>query len=101
MKVYEVGTGYTPIPAKMGAATEIVVEELTKAFIKKNIDVSVVDIAAKERLKTDLPIVEVKIPKCFMRTDMDILVLEDCILYKDEQPKWKDKEDWRKLYVLD
>ena len=39
--------------------------------------------------------------ECFMRTDMDILVLEDCILYKDEQPKWKDKEDWRKLYVLD
>ena len=38
--------------------------------------------------------------ECFMRTDMDILVLEDCILYKDEQPKWKDKEDWRKLYVL-
>lgn len=75
MKVYEVGTGYTPIPAKMGAATEIVVEELTKAFIKKNIDVSVVDIAAKERLKTDLPIVEVKIPKCFMRTDIQLGIM--------------------------
>ena len=33
MKIYEIGTGYTSIPAKMGAATEIVVEELTKSFI--------------------------------------------------------------------
>lgn len=39
--------------------------------------------------------------ECFMRTDMDVLVLENCILYKTEQPKWEEKEDWRKLYVLD
>lgn len=39
--------------------------------------------------------------ECFMRTDMDILVLENCILYKEEQPVWEEKEDWRKLYVLD
>lgn len=39
--------------------------------------------------------------ECFMRTDMDVLVLENCILYKVEQPEWKEKEDWRKLYVLD
>lgn len=39
--------------------------------------------------------------ECFMRTDMDVLVLEDCILYKEEQPKWYEAEDWRKLYTLD
>ena len=44
MKVFEIGTGYTPIPATMGAATEIVVEELTKSFMKKGYDVCIVDI---------------------------------------------------------
>lgn len=39
--------------------------------------------------------------ECFMRTDMDVLVLENCILYKEEQPVFTDKEDWRKLYQLD
>jgi carbamoyltransferase len=38
---------------------------------------------------------------CFMRTDMDVLVLEGCILYKSEQPKFDDVEDWRKTYELD
>ena len=39
MKIYELGTGYTSIPAKVAAATESVVEELTKAFLQMNIDV--------------------------------------------------------------
>ena len=39
--------------------------------------------------------------ECFMRTDMDVLVLENCILYKEEQPIFTDKEDWRSLYELD
>lgn len=39
--------------------------------------------------------------ECFMRTDMDVLVLEDCILYKAEQPEWNETEDWRNLYSLD
>ena len=38
---------------------------------------------------------------CFMRTEMDALVLENCILYKKEQPKLKDEQDWRKVYELD
>jgi len=38
---------------------------------------------------------------CFMRTEMDVLALEDCILYKVEQPALKDDADWRKLYDLD
>lgn len=39
--------------------------------------------------------------ECFMRTDMDVLVLENCILYKEEQPEWIETEDWRSKYVLD
>ncbi len=39
--------------------------------------------------------------ECFMRTDMDILVLEDCILYKEEQPDYVEQTDWRSLYELD
>jgi carbamoyltransferase len=39
--------------------------------------------------------------QCFMRTDIDMLVLENCILYKDEQPAFDDQEDWRTKYELD
>lgn len=39
--------------------------------------------------------------RCFMRTEMDVLVLEDCILYKDEQPEWNEEGDWRNNYELD
>ena len=39
--------------------------------------------------------------ECFMRTDMDVLVLENCILYKAEQPEFTEQTDWRKMYVLD
>lgn len=38
---------------------------------------------------------------CFMRTDMDLLVLEDCLLWKDKQPKMEKDEDWRGKYELD
>lgn len=33
--------------------------------------------------------------KCFMRTEMDVLVIEDFILYKEDQPNLADKEDWQ------
>lgn len=39
--------------------------------------------------------------KCFMRTEMDILVLENIILSKKEQPEWREKLDWREQYELD
>ena len=39
--------------------------------------------------------------RCFMRTEMDVLVLENCILYKGEQPQWKEKETWRDELILD
>lgn len=38
---------------------------------------------------------------CFMRTEMDVLVLEDIILYKTEQPALKEEKDWRDIYELD
>lgn len=39
--------------------------------------------------------------ECFMRTEMDVLILENCILYKEEQPTFIDSENWRKKYELD
>ncbi len=39
--------------------------------------------------------------ECFMRTEMDVLVLENCILYKEEQPIWKEHKNWRDIYQLD
>lgn len=38
---------------------------------------------------------------CFMRTEMDVLVMENCILLKEEQKALKDDEDWREHYELD
>lgn len=38
---------------------------------------------------------------CFMRTEMDALVLEDLVLLKDEQPPLREDVDWRKYYDLD
>jgi carbamoyltransferase len=39
--------------------------------------------------------------RCFMRTEIDVLVLEDCLLEKPAQPAFKDVEDWRTTYELD
>jgi carbamoyltransferase len=39
--------------------------------------------------------------RCFMRTELDILVVEDCILYKEEQPLWEEEGDWRRQLELD
>ena len=39
--------------------------------------------------------------RCFMRTGMDLLVLEDRLLWKHEQPPWADEEDWRSEHELD
>ena len=72
MKLYEIGTGYTPIPARMGAATEIVVQGLTRAFQQLNMPVEIIDIKATERADTDLPIQEVWVPVCFSGTDVKL-----------------------------
>jgi carbamoyltransferase len=39
--------------------------------------------------------------RCFMRTEMDYLVLETCVLDKREQPKFKDNENWQSEFRLD
>ena len=39
--------------------------------------------------------------RCFMRTEMDYLVLEAFVLDKREQPKFQDSADWRKNFRLD
>lgn len=39
--------------------------------------------------------------KCFMRTEMDYLVVGNYLLSKTEQPEWKEKDDWRKEFKLD
>ncbi|TET38896.1 MAG: hypothetical protein E3J72_01870 [Planctomycetota bacterium] len=38
---------------------------------------------------------------CFMRTEMDYLVLENCLLDKTKQPELKEEKDWRKVFELD
>lgn len=38
---------------------------------------------------------------CFMRTEMDVLVLGKLILYKNNQPELKELKDWREIYELD
>ena len=39
--------------------------------------------------------------RCFMRTEMDALVLGSCILEKHNQPPWKETAQWKQDYVLD
>jgi len=38
---------------------------------------------------------------CFMRTEMDYLVLGDFLFDKQAQKKWRDDADWRQEYELD
>jgi len=38
---------------------------------------------------------------CFMRTDMDFLVLENFLLDKKNQPEFDDKTDWKEEFELD
>ncbi|VAW71538.1 Nodulation protein nolO [hydrothermal vent metagenome] len=39
--------------------------------------------------------------RCFMRTEMDYLVLENYLLSKQNQPTWKEAGDWRDEFGLD
>jgi carbamoyltransferase len=38
---------------------------------------------------------------CFMRTNMDALVMDRFVLYKEDQPELKDDIDWQKVFELD
>ncbi len=39
--------------------------------------------------------------RCFMRTEMDYLVIEDFLLDKRDQPRWQESGDWRQEFELD
>jgi len=39
--------------------------------------------------------------RCFMRTNMDWLVLGPFLLDKKTQPEFKEEQDWRKVFELD
>ena len=39
--------------------------------------------------------------RCFMRTEMDVLVLENFVLEKKHQPKFEEHADWRQEFALD
>ena len=39
--------------------------------------------------------------RCFMRTEMDLLVIDDYILHKNEQPDFEDKGNWQEEFELD
>lgn len=39
--------------------------------------------------------------RCFMRTEMDVLVLENCVLYKTQQKPLEHDTNWQKEFELD
>ncbi len=39
--------------------------------------------------------------KCFMRTEMDYLVIGDFLFDKKEQPEWKNDDRWKNEFKLD
>ena len=39
--------------------------------------------------------------RCFMRTEMDVLVLQNQLLYKMDQPKIQKDENWKQTFELD
>ena len=39
--------------------------------------------------------------RCFMRTEMDVLVLGDYLFRKQAQPDWQEPEDWLNTFELD
>lgn len=39
--------------------------------------------------------------RCFMRTEMDYLVVGNYVFSKTEQPEWMEKDNWKEEFVLD
>ena len=39
--------------------------------------------------------------RCFMRTEMDYLVIGDYLFAKHEQPEWSQKDNWEEEFILD
>ncbi len=74
--------------------------ELIKQFDKKTGCPVIVNTSFNVRGE---PIVESPLDayKCFMRTEMDYLVLGDYLLDKKQQPKFNDDIDWQEKFELD
>jgi len=39
--------------------------------------------------------------RCFMRTHIDVLVVDSLLLLKEDQPEWEEEGDWRQEFQLD
>jgi carbamoyltransferase len=39
--------------------------------------------------------------RCFMRTEMDYLVVGNYVFDKRQQPEWQDTDNWKEEFVLD
>jgi len=39
--------------------------------------------------------------RCFMRTEMDYLVIGNFVFKKTDQPSWENKDNWKEEFVLD
>lgn len=39
--------------------------------------------------------------RCFMRTEMDVLAIENFLLIKQDQPAWPKDESWKESFELD
>jgi carbamoyltransferase len=39
--------------------------------------------------------------RCFMRTEMDYLVMGNYLFVKTEQPNWQEKANWKEQFKLD
>ena len=39
--------------------------------------------------------------RCFMRTEMDYLIIENVVLKKSSQPAWEETSRWQEEFALD
>ena len=39
--------------------------------------------------------------RCFMRTNIDYLVMENYVIEKARQPHWAEDDEWKQEFVLD
>ena len=39
--------------------------------------------------------------RCFMRTEMDYLVIGAYVFSKKEQPEWTSQDNWKEEFILD
>lgn len=74
--------------------------ELIETFFKKTGCPVIVNTSFNVRGE---PIVESPLDayKCFMRTEMDVLVMGNSILYKKDQPQFHEDINWKEIYELD